>query len=147
MNKYLAETGKQRWRMRTAEDKRKPQDHINAHEHPTHKPTLIHTAIVTPFVIAHTICARSLFLASRSSSLIYIAISCPRSPGLGSAFSACRGILSSGRGRAPEVQVGQGGQQAVPCASSHDGHRWWPRWNSGKVFQGLMRDMRMRKSR
>ena len=56
MYKYLAEdTGKHKQRTRIAEDERKAQDHINAREHPTHKPTLTRTAIVTPFVIAHTI--------------------------------------------------------------------------------------------
>ena len=53
--------------------------------------------------------ARSLFLASRSSSLIHTAISCPRLPGLGSAFSTYRGILSSGRGRAPTMKGAKGG--------------------------------------
>ena len=56
MYKYLAEdTGKHKQRTRIAEDERKAQDHINAREHPTHKPTLTRTAIVTSFVIAHTI--------------------------------------------------------------------------------------------
>ena len=56
MARFLAEgAGEDKRRARIEEDKSKAQDHINARIHPTHKPTLTHTAIATSPVIAFTI--------------------------------------------------------------------------------------------